>query len=39
MILGNIKDYKVCNLTPKKLEKEEFLNELELTKSDIKNDI
>lgn len=37
MILGNIKDYKVCNLTPKKLEKDGFLNELELTKSDIKN--
>lgn len=39
MVLGNIKDYKVCNLTPRKLEKEGFLNELELTKSDIKNDI
>lgn len=39
MIIGSIKGYDVCNVTPKKLEKEGLLNELKTIESDIKETI
>ncbi len=39
MILGNIKGYRVCNITKKSMEKENYINELQEIDSNIKEDI